>query len=286
MNVELQEYRPVQALRPHVQRFWAGRFNAGGADCLSQRVVPSGFVEVIIHLTDLHCDLPVSAEWRQSPDYTLIGLQNEPYEVRFSSEVEVFAIRFKPAGFYSLFGVPLGEIVDTHEDLVAVLGAHFRAFAAHLRDEPTVAARLHTAERYLSRAAESRDVTYLNRAEELIRTSGGNLRVEDVADRLCISRRQLERAFKSKLGLSPKQYMRIARLNRAQRLLQEGRCQGLADVAYRAGYADQSHLNRDFRLLVGDSPSHYLAKQQYYAVNAPDIDPSPEDFPFRKASAA
>ena len=272
MRVQLQEYRPIPALQPYVQRFWAGRFEghgACGAGCLAQRVVPNGFLEIIIHLTDHHCDLPGSAGWGQSPDYTLIGVQSEPYEVRFTSEVEVFGIRFKPAGFHTLFEVPLSELVNTHEDLVAVLGARFRTFAARLRAEPDTEGRLEAAERYLGRAAERRAVTYLNRAEELIRASGGRLRVADVADRLCISRRQLERAFQHTLGMSPKQYARIARLNLVQSLFQEGRYRGLADVAYRAGYADQSHFNREFKRLVGEPPTRYLARQSAYAVNAP-----------------
>ena len=272
MDVQLQEYRPVQALSPYVQRFWSGRFNTSGKDCLSQRVLPNGFVEVIVHLTDLHCDLLSSNGWKQSPDYTLIGLHNNPYEVHFQREVEVFAIRFKPEGFFALFGVPLEELADGHEDLVAVLGTKFRDVAARLKDEKDIAGRLRAAERFLGKVAACSESTYLNRAGELIRSAGGKLRVDEMADQLCISRRQLERTFKEKLGVSPKQYMRIARLNRVQDLLREGQCQGIADVAYQAGYADQSHLNRDFKLLVGDSPSNYVAKQHRYAVNSISLD--------------
>ena len=273
MDVQLQEFRPVQALRPYVQRFWTGCFNARGGDRLAQRVVPNGFVEVIVHLTDLHCDLPVASGWRQSPDDILIGLQNGPYEVRFADRVEVFAIRFKPAGFCSLFGVPLGELADTHEDLTAVVGRRFRELAARLRDARDVAGRLRVAERVLTEAAACRETTYLDRAAEWIGASGGRLPVAALADHLGISRRQLERAFKRQLGLSPKQYMRIARLNVVHGLLQDGRHRGLADVAYRAGYADQSHFNRDFKQFVGDSPSRYLADQALYAVSGVARDP-------------
>lgn len=268
MSVQLQEYTPAAGLRPYVHRFWTGRFNTERARLLAQQVVPNGFLELIIHLTDHHCDLHGSGGWGQSPDYTLIGLRSAAYEVRFTREVEVFAIRFKPAGFYTLFGVPCGELVDAHEDLVAVLGARFCVFAARLREGRDIADRLHIAERYLARAVGARDATYLNRATELIRTSGGRLRVEDVADGLGISRRQLERAFKRALGLSPKQYMRIARLNVAQGVILSGAYRNLADVAYQAGYADQSHFNREFKLLVGARPSRFVAEQGPYAVSA------------------
>lgn len=255
-----------------MERFWTGRFRPRGTDRLAQRVVPSGFVEVIVHLTDDRCHLPALAAWRPSPESTLIGLQHEPYEVRFDREVEVFAICFSPAGFCSLFGVPLSGVVGTHDDLAAVLGPRFQAFAARLRGAVDVAERLRLAEGYFSEAAGGRsDVTYLHRAERMIRASGGTLRVADVADRLSVSPRQLERAFKDALGLSPKQYMRIARLNLVQGLLEEGRYQTLAEVAYRAGYADQAHFNRDFKGLVGDAPSLYLAEADAYAVNALDV---------------
>ncbi len=271
MNIEVQEYLPSESLRPYVQRFWTGRFNAQSVDCLAQRVMPNGFLEVIIHLTDHHCDLPASAGWDQSPSCTLIGLQSEAYEVRFTREVKVFAIRFKPAGFYSLFGILSRELVNTHEDLVAVLGTAFRAFAARLQDDQNIARQLLAAEQYLHQAIGTGDITYLNRAAELIRISGGKMQVADVASQLCISKRQLERAFRSKLGLTPKQYMRIARLNFVQQLVQRGRFQSLAEIAHMAGYTDQPHFNREFKLLVGEQPTRFLADQGLYTASTMEL---------------
>lgn len=272
MDVQLQEYRPVQPLRAHVHRFWSGRFDGLRTGRLAQRVVPNGFVECIIHLTDHHCDLPCEAGWQQSPDYTLIGLQRSPYEVRFSDEVEVFAIRFRPTGFHTLFGVPLGEIVDGYEDVEAVLGSSFRELADRVRDEVTVAGRLHTAERFLQRLAHDRDTTYLQHAERLIWSSGGATSVEAVTEQLSIGRRQLERTFKHTLGMAPKQYMRISRLNLAQEMIASGRFGTLAEVAYAAGYSDQAHFSREFKSLVGRTPTRFLADPSAYAVNGPRSD--------------
>jgi len=52
--------------------------------------------------------------------------------------------------------------------------------------------------------------------------------------------------------LGPKAVARILRFQRALRLLSEGRA--LADVAYYCGFADQPHLNREFRALAGGTP--------------------------------
>ena len=273
MDVTLQEHPPIEALRPHVQYFWTGRFSPGGAPLLTQRVVPSGFVEIIFHLTPHRCDLPVAAAWRRSPVCTLLGLQREPYEVRFTGEVEVFAGCLRASGFYALFGTPVREVAGSHEDLVAVLGPRFQTLADRLMDEPDVAGRLRVAQRFLCEAARDRrlDAPYLLHAEHLVRASGGALRVADLADRLSVSPRQLERAFQQTLGVSPKQLLRIVRLNRALGSLQAGRPRSLAEVAYQAGYADQAHFARDFKQFVGAPASLYLAEPDPYALNALDV---------------
>jgi len=272
MAVDLQEFRPVQPLRSHVQRFWAGRFDGRGGG-LAQRVVPSGHIECIIHLTDHHCDLmgagtPATGGWGQSPDVTLIGVHDAPYEVRFSDAVEVFAVRFRPAGFRSLFGVPLGELAGSHEDLEAVVGARFAEVAARVRDETTVGGRLRVVERFLEGLAADCEATYLDRAERQILATGGTLDVGALADGLGVSRRQLERAFREAHGVSPKRYMRVVRMNRAHAMLAGGAFRTLADVAYAAGYADQAHFTREFKALVGRPPSRYLAERADYAVSA------------------
>lgn len=266
MSIRIQEYRPSQELRPYVHRFWTGQFRPSNADGIAQRVVPHGFVDVIFHLSDRHCNLPGAEGWRPSPDYMLIGLQSSTYEVRFTADVRVFAVRFKPAGFYTLFGVPFGETAGAYEDLEAVLGSRISRLAAQLRDAASHEERIGTAERFLRRAVGRREMTYLNHAAELIRKSGGTLRIDELASNLSISGRQLERAFRKKLGLSPKQYLRIARINRVQGLLEDGEYRSLADVAYRAGYADQSHFNREFKEFVGAQPTRFLAEREAFVV--------------------
>jgi transcriptional regulator GlxA family with amidase domain len=75
-----------------------------------------------------------------------------------------------------------------------------------------------------------------------------------LARRLDVSRRQLERSFLRDLGIGPKMYARIVRLNTVLARLDEVERASAVDVALEAGYFDQPHLLRDFRLLAGRSP--------------------------------
>ncbi len=76
-----------------------------------------------------------------------------------------------------------------------------------------------------------------------------------LATELGISRYQLIRAFKQAFGLTPEDFRRQQRIERARRLL-AGQTK-LAEVAARAGFSDQSHMNREFRRLAGLTPAAY-----------------------------
>jgi transcriptional regulator GlxA family with amidase domain len=71
------------------------------------------------------------------------------------------------------------------------------------------------------------------------------------------SDRQLQRRFSAEIGLGRKQVAQLERARRAYALLQAGRC--LAEAASEAGYADQAHMTRSFRLIAGRTPASILA---------------------------
>lgn len=61
------------------------------------------------------------------------------------------------------------------------------------------------------------------------------------------------RQFKEATGLAPHQYLIHCRVERARCLLETGQLT-VAEIARRVGFADQSHLDRHFKHLLGVSP--------------------------------
>jgi len=70
---------------------------------------------------------------------------------------------------------------------------------------------------------------------------------------------RLVRSFRRAFGLPPYAYHLQVRINRARGLLRSG--VPVAEVAHRTGFADQAHLTRHFRKLVGITPGLYRAAQ-------------------------
>ena len=66
------------------------------------------------------------------------------------------------------------------------------------------------------------------------------------------------RVFARSVGMTPHRYVVHLRLQRAMELVREGRC-GLAEIAIRTGFADQSHLSRWVRRVRGTSLTQLIA---------------------------
>ena len=79
----------------------------------------------------------------------------------------------------------------------------------------------------------------------------------EVAISLGWSDRTFRRGMLERFGYPYSTLARIQRVRRAQALLTSGRT--LGDAAVQAGYSDQPHLTREFKRLVGATPSQFLA---------------------------
>jgi AraC-like DNA-binding protein len=72
--------------------------------------------------------------------------------------------------------------------------------------------------------------------------------LDEIAREVGVSRFYFLRLFKASTGLSPHAYLMMRRLELAKHLIQQGKT--LAQAAYDAGFADQSHLTRHFNSCV------------------------------------
>ena len=96
-------------------------------------------------------------------------------------------------------------------------------------------------------------------AFERLRATEGAARVEALACELGCSRRYLRDGFLRQVGLPPKTVARLLRFHAVrERVTRAPR--RWADIAHAVGYADQSHLNREFRELAGTTPSDFVRR--------------------------
>jgi AraC family transcriptional regulator len=82
---------------------------------------------------------------------------------------------------------------------------------------------------------------------------GSKIAIGELADIVALSKSHFARAFKRSFGSSPMTYVATRRVERAK-LMMTSSPERLSDIALACGFADQSHLCRYFRRVVGISP--------------------------------
>ena len=232
------------------------------------KVIPNGCLELIIHLNEWHCDLQNAIGWSRSPEYMIVGMHTKPYFVQFGNWVKVFAIRFKPDGFHNIFRIPPSAIKDSKEDFSQIMGIQFRDFSHRIKEKKSFMAMISCAENQLLKNLDHKIISsnYVSLAAEVIRQTK-SIKMKDLPNHVYISMRQLDRQFKEQLGISPKHYMRITRLNEVQRLLNNDYRMDLTSVAYHCGYSDQAHFINEFKSFTGALPTMFIRGKNTYISN-------------------
>jgi AraC-like DNA-binding protein len=207
-----------------------------------QRVVPDGRPELILNLGQPFESLQ-NGRWQPQPQCFFAGQLTGPLLLRATARSRVLGIRFRPGGAGQLLGMPMQELTD--------------------QAIPAGDLGLHSLARHATFPGIERALLDLERGsvdplvDEAARLLGRSPDVGATAALLGVSPRQLERRFKTRVGMSPKHFARIRRFQRVFHAMEgDG---GWVDAAAACGYYDQAHLIRDFRALAGEAPSHLLA---------------------------
>jgi AraC family transcriptional regulator len=93
--------------------------------------------------------------------------------------------------------------------------------------------------------------------EYIMENLGGSPTLEEMAAVVHLSPYHFARQFKAATGLPPYQYVIARRVERAQHLLRGDGELGLAEVAFRAGFSDQSHFSSHFKRIIGVTPGQF-----------------------------
>jgi AraC-like DNA-binding protein len=181
------------------------------------------------------------------PRCALVGSRTSYCDIDVAGRSVTMGTRLRPGTLTHLARCAAGTFTDRSFPMEDIFGRPGHELATCMA-EVTPGAALHELARFLS-ARLARCEPDL-RMEQALRSARS---VEVAAAMLNVPLRTLRARAMKITGLSPKRMLRIRRLYRA---LQYGAASGPAwsDIACRAGYADQAHMVREFRSLLGDSP--------------------------------
>lgn len=190
---------------------------------------------------------------------SLAGLHTTPVSIHHEGRMRGIQLALTPAGCRALLACPAGELAERVVEGADVLGR----LADDLRDRLHEAVDADEQVRLVAaglgrRAALEPMDPRLARAWERLAHSHGRVTIAELADAAGWSRRHFTQRFTAEFGQGPKVVAGLLRFGRSREMVRRGT--PAVEVAQRCGYADQSHLVREWRRHTGTTPGRWAGE--------------------------
>ncbi|MGY1805094.1 helix-turn-helix domain-containing protein [Blastococcus sp. SYSU D00922] len=254
-HADLRRDAPVsEGLRPFVERYWSVRWDLTGRPPFRSEVLS-------------HPSVNVSVESGTEPRFgfampaaLLHGVVTRRFSVDLTGAGRVTAAKFRPGGFTALTGALVGRnTVEPLGDRLGVPAARLLADVLGPEDDDERTAALDAALAPLATEPPGAYLDLLGLIGAMI-SDRELVRVDQVAALGGMGVRSLQRLFAGYVGVSPKAVLARYRLQDAAAAIDAGEVDDLAGLAASLGWFDQAHFSRDFRAVVGVTPSAYLQR--------------------------
>lgn len=190
----------------------------------------------------------------------LSGAQTRPTATGNPGPTHFMMVLFFPDALHRLTGVDMNGIVDQFPALDAVLGPEWQELAARMVAAPGDAERVALLEDFLEpRWRAARPGGAFDGVGDWVNRLGA----QAAAAGLGRSVRMVERRIREWSGQPMRRLRRAYRAEQSFFAAREAARHGkvsLGEVAHQGGYADQSHMNRETREIIGISPGEMLRR--------------------------
>jgi AraC-like DNA-binding protein len=226
-----------------------------------EKILPNASVEVMFDLGPPHYLIADGEKtaWDRS---WFSGLHERAIEIQSEHGTHLVSARLTPLGALTVFGDSAPRAANRVVDLEAFAGPGAGELRQRLLASPTSPDRFGLLEGFIrGRLGRALHSGFVHAAVDRIEREHGKVRVSELHEDLGVSRKHLTVAFTRAMGIPPKAYAQVRRFVWALGRLQESESVDWAKLAADAGYADQSHLVRDFRRVADASPTEFLRKR-------------------------
>lgn len=252
VDVDFLRMKPSTTLQPYVAWYWQ-MHSSRKAGRRSEFMHANG--NVLLNFNFSHTLYLDSGTFE--PGLTIAPPLQQSRLLSMGTPLSCFGILLHPGAVYALLNIPAAQLQH--------MNAGDYPFALECLGDKL--ARLNT---FKQRVAEAEKTLLfflknsnrkmpdtINAGLHILNSNEESCSIKTLAHRMHVSQRQLERQFQEHLGLSAKQYSRLARVGYARNLLKRHSATTLTDIAIHAGFFDQSHFHHDFYRVVGITPSQY-----------------------------
>lgn len=194
--------------------------------------------------------------FEKQPVSVLVGPQHSRVNVKVSGQLNAIRVDFAPGGMFRMLGIPMVELFDGGFDAVEFFGAQIKEVNERLSEITEPAQGKTIVEKFLlQRSGKLKCRLPVDTALRLMLIQDGREDIEQAASLSCLSLKQFERKCRERVGMNPKTFARILRFSKAYRMHEAFPELSWTSIAHEAGYYDQMHMIRDFKIFAGVTPT-------------------------------
>jgi AraC-like DNA-binding protein len=262
-----QSYRPNYPLDRFIDSlFYFEGFSPAHA---LDRFLPDGNTEIIFDLTEntqYIYDNETLVAIQACRHAWVSGVRTQPITIPSGKGSRMLIVAFKKGKAYPFYPLPINEITDTVVGAELIFGKNI----LNLREQLLVARSFDQmfllVEKFLfQRAGDSlcmdSSTNYIEYAVSQILRRPNLLSLQQLSDQIGYSQKHFIDLFRKKVGVSPKQYLKIMRFQKTIREIENQRTLHWSDLALESGYYDQAHFINDFKTFSGFTPGEYLKRK-------------------------
>ena len=269
-RVTLTRYPPTPALAGLVDRFWAVRWDLPVGVVHRQQVLTHPGANASVGSPDADAAAGANAaaggaggagsDAAGPVEACLEGVQRQVSTRALAGRGWAVAALTLPGGLGAFLDRPAAELTDRTVALAPVLGIDEAVLLDRVLGGRDEASRVAVLAGLLERAVRPERVSAARRVAAAARSAEADRSVRRLADLSAgtgIPSRTLQRLFHEFAGVSPTWVLRRYRLLDAAEAVRSGEPVSWSDLAADLGYADQSHLIREFTAALGQTPAAY-----------------------------
>ena len=256
-----EKFTPAPELAPFVQCYFHWHSSGEAVTDFTVESPPTGFCSLVFNEG---CDYVLrnkKYENLQVPRQFISGQSIYSYSLHFNGIINICGIVFKPAALATIFDFPTFEFTEERIPLDTLFRkSTVDELAAALAEENSSNGKMKLLEGFMLQAYHRNkpEGDYVDNAANLILEKYGLLDVGEIMKNVFMSRRNFERRFFRKVGLSPKYYARIIRMSYVMNMIAGKKKADWGALFSECEFYDQSHFIKDFLEFTGRTPQQYI----------------------------
>jgi AraC-like DNA-binding protein len=252
-----QKFKPAPELQPFVECYyiWEGE----APECLKVQSPPNGFSSMVFNYADPYIASQNNNAPMHVPKAFISGQFTSNYTLELLGKIGMAGVVLKPCSIHNIFGFRMSELVNARVPLSFFPGLPEAILWTAVKNQSTDEGRIKILEGLMiSFVPLARtNVSIIDEAVEYIDSCKGCVSVDNVAQKLSVSRRYLEKKFLDKVGVSPKFYARIKRFGALSNRIAHEKKIDWQEIVAEYDFHDQSHLVKEFMEFNQMNPSQY-----------------------------